>query len=222
MVGNADIQAEQGGERAQQALGLPPRPTKAQAQQVPGLDRHVRVIPRPPARPRGGGAPGRDRLGRAPDRQAPPPLQRPVVFRPVLDPVARPWDLVAARLIEPVGHRASSRRGSGPISLRRRPAQARERHFCTNAAPCGISAGQSFAIRGRFVSSQWRETARFGWLRPKTGRPEPRLLPPAQPSLPAGGVVMEIVWWIAIAIVIGGGATFFWVMWQLIFPPRDD
>ena len=33
---------------------------------------------------------------------------------------------------------------------------------------------------------------------------------------------MEIVWWIAIAIVIGGGATFFWVMWQLIFPPRDD
>src|SRR4051795_6802997 len=63
--------------------------------------------------------------------ESPPPLQCPIVFRPVLDPVARPWDLVAARLIELVGHRASSRRGSGPISLRRRPAQARERHFCT-------------------------------------------------------------------------------------------
>src|SRR3954453_22864021 len=75
-------------------------------------------------------------LGRDPDHQVPPLLQRPVIFRPVLDPVARPWDLVAARLIEPVGHRASSRQGNGPISLRRRPAQARERHFCTNAGIC--------------------------------------------------------------------------------------
>ena len=91
------------------------------------------VIPRPTAPTRAGRAPSRDRLGRDPDRQIPPPLQRPVVFRPVLDPVARPWDLVAARLIEPVGHQASSRRGSGPISRRRRPAQARERAFCTNA-----------------------------------------------------------------------------------------
>src|SRR3954453_5083936 len=134
MGGNADIQAEQGGERAQQALGLPPRPAEGQAQQVPGLDRHVRVIPRPTAPTRAGRAPGRDRLGRDPDRQPPPPLQRSVVFRPVLDPVARPWDLVAARLIEPVGHRASSRRGSGPISLRPLPPQARERNFSTNAA----------------------------------------------------------------------------------------
>ena len=31
------------GERAQQAFGLPPRPAKGQAQQVPGLDRDVRV-----------------------------------------------------------------------------------------------------------------------------------------------------------------------------------
>src|SRR3954466_1705141 len=143
MVGNADIQAEQGGERAQQALGLPPRPTKGQAQQVPGLDRYVRVIPRPTAPTRAGRAPGRDRLRRDPDRQVPPPLQRPVIFRPVLDPVARPWDLVAARLIEPVGHRASSRRGSGPISLRRRPAQTRERHFCTNARCTGFSMSPS-------------------------------------------------------------------------------
>src|SRR3954470_10572925 len=33
-------------------------------------------------------------------------VERPVIFRPVLDPVARLWDLVAARLIELVGHRA--------------------------------------------------------------------------------------------------------------------
>lgn len=89
------------------------------------------------------------------------------------------------------------------------------------AAPCGISAVQPFALRGRSVSKPVARN-RFGWLRPKTGQPEPRLLPPAQPSLPAGGFVMEIVWWIAIAIVIGGGATFFWVMWRLIFAPPDD
>src|SRR4051812_640594 len=116
MVGNADIQAEQGGERAQQTFGLSPGPTKGQAQQVPGLDRHVRVVAGPaPLTSPPGRVPGRERLGRDPDCEAAPLLQRPVVLWPVADLVARPRDLVAARLIGLVGHRASGKRGSGPI-----------------------------------------------------------------------------------------------------------
>src|SRR4051794_23287611 len=59
--------------------------------------------------------PSRERLGRDPDCEAAPLLQRPVVRRPVADLVARPGDLVAARLIGLVGHRSSGERGSGPI-----------------------------------------------------------------------------------------------------------
>src|SRR4051812_27644794 len=59
--------------------------------------------------------PGRERLGRDPDCEAAALLQRPVVLWPVADLVARPGDLVAARLIGLVGHRAAGKRGSGPI-----------------------------------------------------------------------------------------------------------
>jgi len=82
---------------------------------VPGLDRHLRVVPRSASLARPGRLPGRDRFRRDPDREAPTPLQRLIVFRPVLDAVARLWDLMAARLIGLVGHQASSKRGSGPI-----------------------------------------------------------------------------------------------------------
>src|SRR4051812_25096825 len=99
MVGNADIQAEQGGERAQQAFGLPPRPTKGQAQQVPGVDRDVRVRARPAPPTRLGWVPGRQGLRRYPHRQATALLERPVVLRPVAHPVARPGYPVAAGLI---------------------------------------------------------------------------------------------------------------------------
>src|SRR4051812_11776610 len=59
--------------------------------------------------------PGRERLRRDPDREAVALLECPVVLWPVADLVARPGDLVAARLIGLVGHRASGKRGSGPI-----------------------------------------------------------------------------------------------------------
>src|SRR5215211_6564187 len=59
--------------------------------------------------------PSRKRLGRDPDCEAAPLLQRPVVPRPVADLVARPGDLVAARFVGLVGHRSSGERGSGPI-----------------------------------------------------------------------------------------------------------
>lgn len=99
VVGHAGIEAEQGHKRAQQALGLPPGLTKGQAQQAAGLDRQVRIVARATVLARVGRMPGRLRLGRYPDRQAPTLLQRPVILRPVGDLVARPWNLVTARLI---------------------------------------------------------------------------------------------------------------------------
>src|SRR4051794_4330644 len=59
--------------------------------------------------------PGREPLRGDPDREAAALLQRPVVLRPIRYPVARPGDLVPARLMDLVGHRASGERGDGPI-----------------------------------------------------------------------------------------------------------
>ncbi len=88
---------------------------KGQMQQVTGLDRHVPVVARAPTLAGVGRMPGRERLGRNPDLQAPTLLQRPVIFRPVGDLVACLRDLVAARVSALVGHRSSRERGSGPI-----------------------------------------------------------------------------------------------------------
>jgi len=88
---------------------------KGQAQQVTGLDRHVRVVAWAPALAGMGRMPGRQRLGRHPNRQAAAVLPRPVMLRPVGDLVARPRGLVAARVIGLVGHRSCGERGSGPI-----------------------------------------------------------------------------------------------------------
>src|SRR4051812_42497906 len=115
VVRYTDAHPEQGRERAQQAFGLPPRTTKSQAQQVPGFDRHVRVAARTPPLTRAGRMPSRKRLGRDPDCEAVPLLECPVVLRPVADLVARPRDLVTARLMDLVGHRSSGERGDGPI-----------------------------------------------------------------------------------------------------------
>src|SRR3954468_2986340 len=82
---------------------------------MPGLDRHVRIAARAPPLARPGRVPGRERLGRDPDCEAAPLLQRPVVLRPVADLVARPRDLVTAWLMDLVGHRSSGERGDGPI-----------------------------------------------------------------------------------------------------------
>jgi hypothetical protein len=91
-------------------------PVERGAQQVPGLDRHVRVVAWPTTLTRAGRLPRRERPGRDPDRQAAALLQRLVVFPPVLYPVARPRDFVTACFIEPMGHWASRERGrSGPI-----------------------------------------------------------------------------------------------------------
>ena len=71
MVRDADTETQQGDDRAQHALRLPPWAAKGQAQQVTGLDRHVRVVARATTLAGVGRMPGRERLGRHPDRQAP-------------------------------------------------------------------------------------------------------------------------------------------------------
>ncbi len=71
MIGHADGQAEQAHDGPQQALRLPPWPAESQAQQVPGLDRHIRIVARSPALSGARRLPGRERLGRHPDGEAP-------------------------------------------------------------------------------------------------------------------------------------------------------
>jgi hypothetical protein len=78
----------------------------------------------------------RQGLWRHPHRQAAALLERPVVGRPVGHLVARPGDLVAARLIGLVGHRSSTRRGDPILSARPGPGlnEATGRDLCTNTA----------------------------------------------------------------------------------------
>ncbi len=148
MVRRADLQAKQHRDRAQQAFGLPPWTAKRQAQQVPGLDRHLRVGAGAAALSSVRRLPGRARLGRDPNRQAPTLLQRPVILRPVGDLVARPRDLVAARLIGLVGHRSSRKQRSGPIRSQVPPPKPTASDLCTNARmresrPYGSVRGRS-------------------------------------------------------------------------------
>src|SRR4029453_5667583 len=118
-------------------FGLPPGPTKGQAQQVPGLDRNVCILrrPAPPACP--GRMPGRQGLWRHPDRQAAAVLERPVVLWPVGHFITRPGDLVAARLIGLVGHRSSRRRGSWPHTPIPGFAEATGPDLCTKTTRWG-------------------------------------------------------------------------------------
>src|SRR3954469_4570300 len=83
--------------------------------------------------------PGRERLRRHPDRKTAALLECPVVLRPVADLVARPGDLMAARLIGLVGHRASGKRGSGPIRSTLAQPKPKARNFApTPPAPARV------------------------------------------------------------------------------------
>src|SRR3954463_16156440 len=135
--------------RAHGIFGLPPGPTKGQAQQVPGLDRHVRVVAWPaPLTSPPGRVPGRERLRRHPDREAAALLQRPVVLRPVADLVARPGDLVAARLIGLVGHRSSGKRGNGPIRSTLAQPKPKARNFAPTPGWTGSGSTASCRRKG--------------------------------------------------------------------------
>src|SRR3954447_15460153 len=106
---------------------------------MPGFGRHVRVAARAPPLARPGRMPSRERLGRDPDCEAAPLLQRPVVRRPVADLVARPGDLVAARFMDLVGHRSSGKRGSGPIRSTLPQPKPKARNFAPT--PLGAKGG---------------------------------------------------------------------------------
>src|SRR3954447_13696478 len=132
--------------RAHGIFGLPPGPTKGQAQQVPGFDRYVRVAARAPPLARPGRMPSRERLGRHPDCEAAALLECPVVLWPVADLVARPGDLVAARLIGLVGHRASGKRGSGPIRSTLPQPKPKARNFAPTPPSTAIGRASPGAI----------------------------------------------------------------------------
>src|SRR4051794_2565203 len=82
--------------------------------------------------------PSRKRLGRDPDCEAAALLECPAVLWPVADLVARPGDLVAARLIGLVGHRASGKRGSGPIRSTLAQPKPKARNFAPTPSKCGL------------------------------------------------------------------------------------
>src|SRR4051812_5671327 len=100
--------------------------------------------------------PSRERLGRDPDCEAAPLLECPVVLWPVADLVARPGDLVAARLIGLVGHRASRKRGSGPI----RSTLAQPKPKARNFAPTPSDTAKGFEVLPR----RWVVERTLAWL----------------------------------------------------------
>src|SRR4051812_28653743 len=63
---------------------------------------------------------------------------RTLVLWPVADLVARPGDLVAARLIGLVGHRASGKRGSGPIRSTLPQPKPKARNFAPTPRPSSL------------------------------------------------------------------------------------
>src|SRR4051794_29628533 len=95
--------------------------------------------------------PSRKRLGRDPDCEAAPLLQCPVVLWPVADLVARPRDLVAARFIGLVGHRASGKRGSGPIRSPLAQPKPKARNFAPTPVRLGLAAALG-AVPGRALA----------------------------------------------------------------------
>ena len=123
MVRNRQLQAEQVHDRPQHAFGLAPRPTERQPQHQPGFDRDVRISPRPAPPPGRRRCPGRDRLGRHPDRQAAAPPQRRVILGPVLNFVPGFRDLVTTRFIRLVRHQGPRVQRAASIPTRLPPRQ---------------------------------------------------------------------------------------------------
>ena len=88
MIGNLHIEANQLDKRLYKTFGLSSRQTQEQAQVKSSLYCDIRVATLATAAAVFLWRPGRDRLGREPYRQAPPPYQALIVGRPVGDAVA--------------------------------------------------------------------------------------------------------------------------------------
>src|SRR4051794_27829964 len=105
--------------------------------------------------------PSRKRLGRDPDCEAAPLLERPVVLRPVADLVARPRDLVTARLMDLVGHRSSGERGDAPIRStvalpKPEAAILHQRHVAADQKAPGPKTRQALVVFSGFKISQFQ------------------------------------------------------------------
>src|SRR3954447_2341583 len=146
MVGNRESETKQANDRTDQAFGL------AQSQAEHGLERQGRQdgelgIPGLPA---AGGArlrpPGRDRLLREPDRQAPTLAQGRIILGPVRDPAPLLRDMMAASSIGLERHRGS-RVTEGVVHLRQ-PSQDANRPIRATNSPFGTYAFAAPALDG--------------------------------------------------------------------------
>src|SRR3954470_2500734 len=156
MVGNRESETKQANDRADQAFGL------AQSQAEHGLERQGRQdgelgIPGLAA---SGGArlrvPGRDRLLREPDRQAPTLAQGGVVFGPVRDPAPLFRDMMAASSIGLERHRGS-RVTEGVVHLRQPSPDANRPIRATNS----LRAAEQDRPDGARHRRRWRVWQRY-------------------------------------------------------------
>ena len=104
MIGDGNIDLEHIGNRTQKTFGLTQRPVEHQTKRKAGLngDRRIDWLATPLSGRRR--MPCRHGFLREPHRQAAPPYQRGIVFRPVRHPVSGLGKLVASALGELVRH----------------------------------------------------------------------------------------------------------------------
>jgi hypothetical protein len=107
VIRNGDADPEHGGNRSQHALGLTQRLVEHQAKREASLDGDRRIDRRSAALSGGRRMPCLNGVVAEPHRDASPPYQCGIVFRPVRHPVSGLRDLVAAALVELVRHGAS-------------------------------------------------------------------------------------------------------------------
>ena len=116
MVGNREIETQQANDRADQAFGLAQSQTEHGLERQGRRDRQIRVVRLTARRGARLGVPGRDRLLREPDRQAPALAQGGIILGPVRDPAPLLRDTMPAISIGLERHRGiqGHRRGRPP------------------------------------------------------------------------------------------------------------
>ena len=117
VIRDGDIDLEHVGDRSQQAFGLTKRLMEYQAKREARLDGDRRIDRLTAPLSGGRRMPCRHSLFGDPYRQASPPDQRRIVFRPIRHPVPSHRDLVAAALVELVRHGVSKRWLSRRLTL---------------------------------------------------------------------------------------------------------
>src|SRR5215203_2914350 len=127
MVGNREIETQQANDRADQAFGLAQRQAEHGLEGQRRRDRQIRVVRLPARRGARLSLPGRDRLLREPDRQAPALAQGSIIFGPVRHPAPLLGDAMPARGmgLERHGGDPGSQKGSSSYASHPRTPTAR-------------------------------------------------------------------------------------------------